>query len=106
MNPIMNIGVSGMRAAQARYAAHSANIVRLNTPVYAPLPAGHIYSAVGAVSRSRRNDLLRQQPPGGAGGDLAADFIGIIRARQDYLASAALLRTADKMQGELLDVLI
>ena len=41
----------------------------------------------------------------GAGGDLQGNIVRLIQARQDVEANAAVVRTADKTIGTLIDVL-
>jgi len=41
----------------------------------------------------------------GAGGDLQGNIVRLMQARQDVKANAAVIRTADKTIGTLIDVL-
>ncbi len=95
-----------MRAAHTRFAAHSENIVNHNTPGYAPYVAAQSSTAVGPVVRLQRSDKPRPENPGQGEDSLAADLVGIMLAKHDHAASAIIIRTADEMQGTLLDVLV
>jgi hypothetical protein len=53
----------------------------------------------------RLNDATASIRRDGAGGDLAATMVDVLKARQDVRANAAVVRTADEMIGTLLDVL-
>lgn len=105
MNPIMNIAVTGMRAAQTRIAVHTENIVNITTPDYARLRANQVSTSAGPLVRVQRDEKPR---PGGQqypGAGLAEELVGLIRGKQEFKASATVIRTANEMQGALLDIL-
>lgn len=105
MNTVMNIGVSGMRAAHTRFAAHAENIVNHNTPGYPPYRPQQISATGGPVVRLQRSDKSRPENPGEGEDTLASDLVGLMLAKYDHSASAVIIRTAGEMQGTLLDVL-
>lgn len=104
MSNVSNIAVAGLRAAEARFAARAENIANANTQGYNPLTAEQISTAVGPVVRLSRQEKLRsadKQPEV----DLARELTDLITIKYDYKASVKVLRTADELNGTLLDIL-
>lgn len=83
MNSVMNIGVSGIRAALSRFAVHSQYIVNHNTLGYAPR------RPLTRLQRSRNSNLHNTD---------------MINASQDHTSCAMIIRTAGHLQGSLLDI--
>lgn len=110
MTNISNIAVSGIRAAGARFAASAENIANASSRGYVPLRPEQISTAAGPLVRVNKSEKLRpnaqrpedeQQP----GVDTAREFAAIIASKYDFKAAVKLLRTADELNGALLDIL-
>jgi flagellar basal body rod protein FlgG len=90
------IALSGMNAAQAGLQASAHNLANLGT------------------SGSRRQRVDQSAAPGGgvtatvspeatAGNSEVADVVGLLQAKNAFLANLAVFRAADRMTGTLLD---
>ncbi len=110
MTNISNIAVSGIRAAEARFAARAENIANANSAGYTALRPEQISTAVGPVVRITRPEKPRPNAQKSENAqpsdvDLAHELAGIIAVKYDYKAAVKLLRTADELNGALLDIL-
>jgi len=118
----LSIGVSALQAAGVRAAGAADNIVNANNRV--PLPqdgsgyTGYVPRDVVTVSTDpgvraevRPADPAYQAIPDGRGGteavpnvNLAEQVVDLGTARRGYESAAAVIRTADEMQEQLLDI--
>ena len=113
----MQIGLSGMRAAETAAAARARNIANINTKGYVPVEP--VFKSVdGGVEASVREqqppppqnlspgmaEFLSEMPPDGAA-DLASDLVNLRLAEIAYKASAKVVETAGRMQDAALDAL-
>lgn len=106
MSSALNIAVSGLRAAETRFAARAENIANAGTPGYAPLQAEQVSTAIGPVVRVVRAEKPRQEKQNEEAVSLAEEITGLIAAKQDYKAAIALLRIGQELRGQLLDILV
>lgn len=106
MSSALNIAVSGLRAAEARFAARAENIANASTPGYVPQQAEQISTATGPVVRVSRAEKPRQEKQNQEAVSLAEEITGLIAAKQDYKAAIALLRIDQELRGKLLDILV
>lgn len=105
MTSISNIGLSGIRAAETRFAVRAENIANANNTGYTALRAEQISTAIGPVVRVSKSDKPRLHEPPQSGIDLAGELADLILTRYDFRASAKVLQTADQVSGSLLDIL-
>ncbi len=123
MDPIRAIALSGMQAAERRFAVSADNVVnaRTSSPVGAVEPAyrAQIVDQVsvtgGGVTTQVRPKVpatyVAPDPHGESPGreypnvDLAAEFVEQKLAVHSYKASVAMLRTKDEMDEALFDIL-
>jgi flagellar hook-associated protein FlgK len=92
------IALSGMKAAQTRLQSSAQNIANLGTASFRRQQVSQTAEIGGGVSTA-----LSQAPE--AGNALEADVVGLLQARNSFLANLAVFRTGDKMMGLLLDAL-
>ncbi|MEP7102029.1 MAG: flagellar basal body rod protein [Burkholderiales bacterium] len=98
MNPLASTSLSGMSAAQTAMSASAFNIAGLNVDGFrrqqvqqsAVAPAGVTSSVGQAVSASE---------------DMVADVVGLLQAKNAFLANLAVFKTSTRMTGALLDTL-
>jgi flagellar hook-associated protein FlgK len=98
MASLTSIAASGMQAAQQQLQASAHNVANLQTPGF------------------QRHDVQQQARPEGGGVDATtrrspvagtsreADVVNQLAAKNAFVASVAVFRTADRMAGALLDV--
>ena len=98
MPSIAMTALSGMHAAQTRLAASAHNIANLETEGFhrqtvsqRTPPAGGTLATVDTQTRS--------------GHAIEADVVGLLQARNHFLANLAVFKTGDQMTGSLLDAL-
>jgi flagellar hook-associated protein FlgK len=110
MQDAMRIGLSGMRAAEAAVAVRARNIANLNTkgylpvePVQKPVPGG-VQTSVREVPLSPETQATLGDIPA-EGERLADDLVNLHLAEIAYRASAAVVKTADRMAAAALDAL-
>jgi flagellar hook protein FlgE len=105
MTSISNIALSGIRAAETRFAVRAENIANANNAGYTALRAEQISTAIGPVVRVSKTDKPRPQEPQQPDIDLAEELVDLIFIKYDFRASAKVLQTADQISGSLLDIL-
>lgn len=130
----ISIGLSGMRAAEARLEATASNVANAGTtgqipspgathPVYAPVRVELSEAAAGGAPAGVSARLARDpsgyqavadpaSPDANAQGlvalpavDLASEMVDLIAARIQYAASAQVVRAAGDMEKKALDTL-
>lgn len=96
MNSTFAIALSGMNAAQTQMGAAAHNMANHGTPGFkrqtvqvAAVPEG------GAVAR------VATAPQAGAA--LTADVVGLLQAKNGFMANLAVFKAQDRMVGALLD---
>lgn len=96
MFAISATAVSGMNAAQSRMQASAQSIARLGTQGLEPQAAQQ--AAAGAASATA-------WPQASAtASSLETDLVGLLQAKNAFLANLAVFRTSDQIAGTLLDV--
>ena len=98
MNQIMNIGASGLRAAEARAQAHAINIVNANIDAYLPLKIQQTSSVSGPRVKVFQADSAFPVV------DIAEELVDLEVAKQAFRASALIIRKSDELTKALLDV--
>ena len=96
MSSTSAIALSGMNAAQTSLQASAHNIANLGTAGFRRQRVDQAAAADGGVATS-----LAQEPA--AGDSEVADVVGLLQAKNAFLANLAVFRTADRMTGALLD---
>lgn len=96
MASLSAISLSGMNAAQTALDASAHNIANLSTTGFRREQATQSAAAQGGVTIS----LSRAAREGAA---LETDVVGLLVARNQFLANLAVFKTGDKMLGALLD---
>ena len=103
MSSILSIAVSGLNAAAARVANAATNIVNASSTNFTPQDIISISNSVDGVTTE-----TQPQPstPGdtGNGVDIASELVNTIAATNDYAASAAVVKVAQKLDNSLLDI--
>lgn len=105
---VLTATVSGLRTNTARVAAVADNVVNIRTTGYVP-------KTVRATSVVADGDLNGITNPGagvrfavfeedGGAADLGNEHSRLIRARTAYGAGVAVLRTADELAGQTVDI--
>ncbi len=96
MNSTSAIALSGMSTAQTQLAAVAHNIANQPTPGFkrqtvqvAAVPEGGVKASVATASH--------------AGSALEADVVGLLQAKNSFMANLAVFKTQDRMMGALLD---
>ena len=98
MADAFSIGVSGMKAAESRFAFHAARLVRASVTPTETVARGVTSSAAMGL------DVGPIQGPVGFD-TIPQDIVELDLAKFAYRASAMTLRTADQMARTLLDVI-
>ena len=96
MSSTTAIALSGMNAAQSSLAASAHNIANLDTAGFRRQRVDQSAVPGGGVTTT-----LAQEPA--AGDAEMTDVIGLLQAKNSFLANLAVFRTADRMTGALLD---
>ena len=96
MSSVSAIALSGMNAAQSSISASAHNIANLGTAGFRRQRAGQSAVAGGGVETSFAQDSA-------SGDSEVADVVGLLQAKNAFLANLAIFRTADRMTGALLD---
>jgi flagellar hook protein FlgE len=110
MQDALRIGLSGMKAAEAALAVRARNISNLNTKGYRPVEPVE-KSADGGVETTMSQAPLAPETSSALGdipaeGDhLVEDMVGLKTAQTAYKASAAVVRTADEMSQEAINII-
>ncbi|MFC6838972.1 flagellar basal body protein [Xanthomonas theicola] len=95
---VSSIALSGMRAAATGLQVRANNVANAATEGFQRQVPANQEAAGGGV-------VAQVTAAGGAGRDLVEDMLGGLSARDDFQASARVLRAADTTLGGLLDVL-
>jgi flagellar hook-associated protein FlgK len=96
MNSISSIASSGMAAAQTRLQTSAHNVANLQTEGFKRQQVTQTAQNGGGVNTT----LSRSEQVGPA---LEADVVSQLQAKNEFLANLAVFKTANKMQGALLD---
>lgn len=96
MSTVSATALSGMQAAQTALGVAGHNIANAATRNFRRQEAVNATTAEGGV-----NTTLRQSS--GTGEALATDMVGLLQAKNSFLANLAVFRTGDAMAGALLD---
>jgi flagellar basal body rod protein FlgG len=110
MQDAMRIALSGMRAAEAAVAVRARNIANLNTKGYLPVEPvqksiqGGVQTSVREVPLSPATEAALGDIPA-EGENLVSDLVHLRLAEFAYRASAAVVKTADRMAEAALDAL-
>lgn len=96
MSPTSAIALSGMNAAQTSLQASAHNIANFGTTGFRRHRVDQIATADGGVATS-----FAQEPA--SGNSEVADVVGLLKAKNAFLANLAVFRTADRMTGALLN---
>jgi len=110
MQDAMSIGLSGMAAAEASIAARARNLANINTKGYRPVEPVQ-KSVEGGVQTSTREVPLTPATAAALGeipaeGErFAEDLVNLKLAETAYKASAAVVRTANRLADEALETL-
>lgn len=94
---ISSISLSGMNAAQTRLLASAHNIANLRTDGFRREQVVQSAEAAGGVAAS-----VKRSPVDGSAPE--TDLVGLLQAKNSFLANLAVFRTGDRMMGALLDV--
>jgi flagellar hook-associated protein FlgK len=92
----LSIASSGMNAAQVNLSASAHNIANLSTEPFHREQVVQATAANGGVTTT-----LTQSAD--AGSSLETDMVGMLQAKNDFLANLAVFRRGDQMLGSLLD---
>ena len=90
------IALSGMNAAQTNLQASAHNIANIDTAGFRRQRVDRSAVAGGGVATSVAQDSASGDPE-------VADVVGLLQAKNGFLANLAVFRTADRMTGALLD---
>ena len=96
MSSTSAIALSGMNAAQMSLQASAHNIANLDTAGFRRQRVDQSAASGGGVATT----LSQEATPGDAE---VADVVGMLQAKNAFLANLAVFRTADRMSGALLD---
>lgn len=97
MQPIAATALSGMNAATTNLGAAAHNVANLETAGFQRQIASNQTQAGGGVQTQ-----LNQAPE--AGNALENDMVGLLTAKNSFLANLAMFRTHDQMAGSTLDL--
>ena len=97
MLAVSSIALSGMNAAQTGLLASAHNIANLNTAGFRRQQVAQESVSAGGVDTS-----LTQACD--AGNAMETDMVGLLQAKNAFLANLAVFKTSDQMAGSLLDV--
>lgn len=116
MNTILNFAVSGMNAAQKRFAVSAENVVNVNTPGYRAKRADQIDTGHGPAvivsqpqTTSAQSNETAFDPDlafdlAGNDVDLAEEFVDMIRSKTAFQASAKVIQAQDELVQGFLDI--
>jgi flagellar hook protein FlgE len=97
MSPIASISLSGMNAAQTALSASAFNIANLGTDGFRRQHVEQTSLAPAGVSTTLRTAAVPSE-------DLATDLVGMLQAKNSFLANLAVFKTSSQMAGALLNV--
>jgi flagellar hook protein FlgE len=92
------IALSGMNAEQTRLQASGHNLANLATSGFHRQQEVQVTAPSGGVGT-----LLARAPQGGPA--METDVVGLLQAKNAFLANLAVFRTGDRMLGSLIDTL-
>lgn len=107
---VMSIAASGLNAAQAQFTATANNIANLNTPGYQAQRVDLVDLSPNGVGIGGVTTDPSPAPvdangkPTGSNVNLADQSVDLMREKVLYTANAAVMKTADRMLGTLLDL--
>ncbi len=93
-----SIALSGMNAAQSALQVSAHNIANSSTAGFRRQTLMQMPAAGGGVSTS-----LSRSPQ--VGDSLETDMVGLLQAKNAFLANLAVFRASDRMAGTMLDTL-
>ncbi len=96
MSSTSAIALSGMNAAQASLQSSAHNIANLDTTGFRRQRVEQSSTPNGGVATTVSQDDA-------AGNSEITDVVGLLQAKNAFLANLAVFRTADRMTGALLD---
>jgi len=96
MNSTLSIALSGLQSAQTRLGAAGHNIANLGT-------RGFRRQAVDATAVPGGGVAVSPGQSRHVGAALEEDRVGLLSAKQHFLANLAVFKTQDRMLGSLLD---
>ena len=94
------IALSGMNAAQAGLQASAHNIANLDTAGFRRQRVEQSSVSGGGVATTLSQESMQEST---SGSPEIADVVGLLQARNAFLANLAVFRTSDRMTGALLD---
>jgi flagellar hook-associated protein FlgK len=97
MQPIAATALSGMSSATTNLGAAAHNVANLETPGFRRQIASNETQASGGVQTQ-----VNQAPQ--AGNALENDMVGLLTAKNSFLANLAVFRAHDRMAGSTLDL--
>ena len=97
MSPVMNSAMEGLTRNAAGVERVARNVANVNTDGYRAEPHHG--------SSEARDSADSQHEPAPSDVDLAGEFVHLKQYEAGYRANATLVRVADRMLGELLDLL-
>ncbi len=97
MSSLASISLSGMTAAQNALGAAANNIANVQTEGYRRQVVQQAPQAAGGVSTATAT-------AGEAGSSLESDMVGLLQAKNAFLANLAVFKAGDQAMGSLLDI--
>jgi flagellar hook-associated protein FlgK len=109
MSSILNIAVSGLTNAAARAANASQNIVNASSTNYTPQDIISLSNGIsgGVTTSSQPRPVSPVAAPAAPnnGVDIAGELTSLLAASTDYGADAVVVKTVNKMDQTLLNIL-
>ncbi len=104
MSIAMNAAISGVRVPLARQDVAAHNIANMTTPGFEQMNANQVEMATGGVQFT---GTTRTPNPDSttSGTDLAQQMVNMTINKNDMTANLKVLKTQDKMIGEVIDLL-
>lgn len=96
MSSLLSVASSGLQAAQARLNTSAHNVANGNTP-------GFTRKTVQAVAQPQGGVQVSLSRAATEGPNLTQDVVDQLSAKQAFAANLAVLKTADRVMGSLLD---
>lgn len=103
MTSALQAALSGAQTAQTRQTVSAHNVANVNTPGFAAVAPQQVSlaptgSAISYLARNPNSD------PTSSNTDLATEMVAQKTSRTTYGANLAVIKTEDRMMGELLDL--
>ena len=98
MTSLSSISLSGMNAAQTSMSASASNIANLGVDGFRRQQVVQSTDSSAGVSTT----VIQANTPGE---DIATDMVGLLQAKNAFLANLAIFKTSAQMSGTLLDTL-